>query len=324
MINEKIHIIGAGRHAKNNLYPALALFGANVASVTTTSIEHSRAAARQFGFQANAYADIGEMLRSEPGGRAVIAMQAHDAVEAVLACLDAGKQVFVEKPCGLNLQQAEQIYHASERSGKGVCVGFMKRFAPVYVKLKQLLDEKGLGEAYAFQASFRVDAHRFCANNRDFTYYVAIHMLDLLRFIFGEVQQLTAVKNETGDGCSYAVMLAMQSGVVGSLNLENRTAWTRESEQLCVTCADGFVQSSELNALRVHTSHVQQSPWQTLSEHDEIFTDCFNPASGCEKDLYLRGFAGEMRYFAETLLAPSEDNLHTTQLCEMLLSALKE
>lgn len=46
---------------------------------------------------------------------------------------------------------------------------------------------------------------------------------------------------------------------------------------------------------------------------------------GYGKDLiFLRGFAGEMREFWEHGAAVSDDNLHTTRLCEAFLNALGE
>lgn len=320
--NNRIDVIGAGRHARANILPSLALCGAQVESVTTRSLSHSRGAAREFGFPARPYADVGEMLAQETGEKAVVVLQAADAVPAVLRCLAAGRQVFVEKPCGICEADAQRIYEASLRCGRGVSVGFMKRYAPVYRKMKELLDGGSLGEVRSFRGSFCVDACRFCANDRDFVFYVAIHTLDLVRFLFGEAESVRAVKNAGGDGCSYAAAVAMRGGAVGTLSFENRTAWTRESESVCVTCSGGFLASDELTRLTVHESRGEDAPWQTLSEADRVYSDCFNPASGTEKDLYLRGFAGEMRDFAENGAQVSDDNLRTTRLCEDFLASL--
>lgn len=322
MRDHAVQLIGAGVQTRNNILPSLLLCGAQIESITTRSVEHSKQASDMYGLHARSYADIDEMLKKEAGDKVVIVMQAKDAVPAVLKCLQAGKQVFVEKPCGMNLAEAEQVYEASKKSGKGVSVGFMKRFAPVYCRLKETIVSNSLGPVRSFHVSFCVDASRFCQNDADYVYYVAIHMLDLIRFLFGEVSHVQAVKNEEGSGCSYAATLQMDSGAVGTVSFENRTAWTRESESVSVTMENGFAVTRELNQLTIHHSRSIDAPWQTLSENDQVFTDCFNPASGTTKDLWLRGFAGEMKSFCENGAAVTEDNVHTTKLCEDFLKAL--
>lgn len=322
MTKNGIQLVGAGLQMQRNILPSLLLCGAQIDSVTTRSTAHSAAAVQKFGLSARAYADLDAMLAAETGEKAVVVMQAKDAVPAVLRCLAAGKEVFVEKPCGLNPAAAQAVYEASRASGKGVCVGFMKRFAPVYCRLKEVIDSGELGGVRSFRAVFCVDASRFCRSDADFVYFVAIHMLDLLRYLFGEVRSVRVQKNETGGGCSYAAVLCMESGAVGTASFENRTAWTRESEGLCVTLENGFAESRELNCLVLHHSAAEEAPWRGLGERDEVFSDCLSPASGTEKDLWMRGFAGEMRAFWEHGAAVSDDNLRTTQLCEAFLNAL--
>ncbi len=324
MTKNGIQLVGAGLQMQRNILPSLLLCGAQIDSVTTRSTAHSAAAVQKFGLTARGYADLDAMLAAEPGGRAVVVMQAKDAVPAVLRCLAAGKEVFVEKPCGMNPAEAQAVYEASRASGRGVNVGFMKRFAPVYCRMKEKICGGELGGVRSFRAAFCVDASRFCKCDADFVYFVAIHMLDLLRYLFGEVRSVRVQKNEAGSGCSYAAAFCMESGAVGTASFENRTAWTRESESLCVTLENGFVESRELNRLTVHRSAAADAPWQSLSERDEVFSDCFGPASGTEKDLWLRGFAGEMRAFWERGAAVSDDNLRTTRLCGAFLASLAE
>ena len=78
----------------------------------------------------------------------------------------------------------------------------------------------GLGPVTAFHAAFRVDASGFCKSDADYIFYVAIHTLDLLRYLFGEVRSINAVKKQ-GGGCSYAAVLEMESGAVGTVSFEN-------------------------------------------------------------------------------------------------------
>ncbi len=62
----------------------------------------------------------------------VVCSPAGTHAEVVLAALDAGLHVFVEKPMCITLRDAEAIVAARDRTGLVVQVGTMKRFDPAY------------------------------------------------------------------------------------------------------------------------------------------------------------------------------------------------
>src|SRR5207244_3629049 len=68
----------------------------------------------------------------------VVCSPAGTHAEVVLAALDAGLHVFVEKPMCITLADADAIVAARDRAGRVVQVGYMKRFDPAY---ELLLDE---------------------------------------------------------------------------------------------------------------------------------------------------------------------------------------
>jgi predicted dehydrogenase len=57
--------------------------------------------------------------------------------------LKAGKDVFVEKPLGISIPDVEKLQEIQKESGKLVFVGYMRRFAPAFIALKE--DLKNLG-----------------------------------------------------------------------------------------------------------------------------------------------------------------------------------
>lgn len=63
--------------------------------------------------------------------------------EAVIAALDGGCHVLVEKPMCLSMREAQEIIDARDRSGKTVMVGYMRRFAPAFLEAKEALAELG-------------------------------------------------------------------------------------------------------------------------------------------------------------------------------------
>jgi predicted dehydrogenase len=72
------------------------------------------------------------ILVSSPAGR---------HAEVVLAALDAGLHVFVEKPMCITLADAEAIVAARDRAARIVQVGTMKRFDPAYERMLEELPD---------------------------------------------------------------------------------------------------------------------------------------------------------------------------------------
>lgn len=71
----------------------------------------------------------------------VVCSPAGTHAEVVLAALDAGLHVFVEKPMCITLRDADAILAARDRTGLVVQVGTMKRFDPAYEAMLAELPE---------------------------------------------------------------------------------------------------------------------------------------------------------------------------------------
>ena len=315
-------LIGKGKHAVRNIYPSLRELGIKIAAVASRNADEAQEYVRQWNPDGHGYGDYRKMLDQEPASHVIVVMQAKDAVPVVRECLLHHKQVFVEKPLGMNSAEAEAIADLVKQSGGRVQVGFMKRFAPCYGMIKDRIASQELGPVRSFRYAFDVSAAAFCKTDRDFLYFVAIHGLDLIRYLFGEPDLVRAVKNEAGEGCSYQILLRMQDGSCGVCSFENRSAHTREQERLEVTFENGYMAAEDLE-------HVVQrrggtGAWQTLSECGTVWQPTLNPASGPARDLHLRGFLPELRSFCRDECADmSMDNWNTCKLCDAVLADLQ-
>lgn len=58
--------------------------------------------------------------------------------EVVNTLLSNGVDVYVDKPLASNLEDAEKLVECSEKKGRKLMVGFNRRFAPLYVRAKQM------------------------------------------------------------------------------------------------------------------------------------------------------------------------------------------
>ena len=94
--------------------------------------------AARFGIPATFATWEGLLERAQLDAVAVCAPHgAHAGV--ILAALDAGLHVFVEKPLCVRLADADRIVAAAQRAGRVVQVGYMKRYDPAYTALLDAL-----------------------------------------------------------------------------------------------------------------------------------------------------------------------------------------
>ncbi|MCA1810157.1 MAG: Gfo/Idh/MocA family oxidoreductase, partial [Lentisphaerae bacterium] len=73
--------------------------------------------------------------------------------EHILAGFAAGKHVFAEKPLATSIEDCQEIYQAHRDSGLTFATGFVLRYAPLYRKVKEILDTGALGRLVSIDAN---------------------------------------------------------------------------------------------------------------------------------------------------------------------------
>lgn len=106
------------------------------------------------------YASIAECLKSEELDAVVVTTHDSAHAEVVIPALEAGKYVFVEKPLDVTAEKCRAIVDADEKAGGRTFVGFNLRFAPVYAKIKSLIDGGAIGDVLTIQADEFYDGGR--------------------------------------------------------------------------------------------------------------------------------------------------------------------
>ncbi len=64
----------------------------------------------------------------------------------VMAALEAGKNVFVEKPIAPTIEEAEAAYDLADAKALKISIGYSRRFDPRYVYVKKALNEGTIGD----------------------------------------------------------------------------------------------------------------------------------------------------------------------------------
>ena len=329
MDQPRIGVIGTGRHARANIYPAAKLAGAQIAAVCARHLDRAQAAAAEFG-AARAYASPAEMLRRESLDAVLVIAPEKEQAGLVREALRAGLPVFAEKPVGLHEREAGEIASLAARAGKPVMVGFMKRFAPAYVSIKQSIHEPGFGDPLSLHGMFAIGS-RPGWDDEWFIKTGGIHYVDLCRYLFGEVAEVRGFRNTREIQVDQCFSLRFDHGEIGGLFFAGVPAWTRHYEELTVTGTHGFARVENLARVVAHTDRPAPSDhprWQTIDEEDRVLTSVHTSASGGFKDLYLNGYVGEVAHFLECLRSGTEpqpsaaDNVKTMALCDRIIRAI--
>jgi predicted dehydrogenase len=145
----RIGVVGCGMVAQaEHLQNLLHLFDRfRIAALADPSRIVREAVAARYGV-ASIHADHRALLDAGGIDAVLVAAPAAAHTEVVLAALDAGVHVFVEKPMCITLADAERIIVARDRAGKVVQVGYMKRFDPAWERMLSELPESAVELRY--------------------------------------------------------------------------------------------------------------------------------------------------------------------------------
>ncbi len=145
----RVGVIGANADnswaAKSHLPALQKLPDFELAAVCTTREESAKESAERFGARL-AFHDYREMLERDDIDAVAVSVRVPRHYEPTMAALEAGKHVYTEWPLGANLREAEEMAELAREKGVKTMVGIQERHAPLYVRLKELVDEGYFGE----------------------------------------------------------------------------------------------------------------------------------------------------------------------------------
>jgi predicted dehydrogenase/threonine dehydrogenase-like Zn-dependent dehydrogenase len=133
-----VGFIGAGNFAQNAVLPRIK-DKVNFIGIATGEGNMSRYVAEKYAF--NYCVDTPEKLIQDDSIGTVFVLTRHDThAEYVVKSLKAGKNVYVEKPLAMNFEELEEVKTAYQNSGKGLMLGFNRRFSPLMQQMMSALD----------------------------------------------------------------------------------------------------------------------------------------------------------------------------------------
>ncbi len=217
--------------------------------------------------------------------------------ELAVAAAQAGKHVFCEKPMATNLEDARKVLDAAGRSSAVFQVGHNRRFAPVYAMLRRIL----LEESAPHSAHIKMNRGELInppwvadpITTGGFLYETTIHMFDMMRFQFGEVEELYAVgsRHEYAEWDDFSVVLRFASGMHATLCSSADASWLFPFERIEVFSHHSTVVTREMEMITYSTA---------LEGHHTI--DSMHQLSKEEK----WGYAQEDRAFVDAIVEGRE------------------
>ncbi|MBS4040775.1 MAG: bi-domain-containing oxidoreductase [Flavobacteriales bacterium] len=218
-----VGIVGSGNFTKMTMLPALKGTGAGFKYIASSGGVTSTALAKKYGI-ANSTTNYQEILQDEEVDLVMITTRHHLHAPMVVESLNAGKNVFVEKPLALNAEELEQIIDAQQKSNKNITVGFNRRFSPHVQKIKQIVGDTPMNVIATMNAGFipnnvwvhdmKVGGGRIIGE--------ACHFIDLITFLTGSKVKAVCMNamgvhpEENTDNAS--ILLKYENGSTGVIN----------------------------------------------------------------------------------------------------------
>lgn len=158
-------------------------------------------------------------------------------IETAIKCADAGSHIFIEKPLSHNRVGVEKLKKIIKNKNLKVMIGFMMRFHPCIKKIKELLDNKKIGNilsTISIWGEYLPDWHPW----EDYTTSYAArkklgggpaltlsHDLDILLWLLGKPERLKAYANYNSNlnidtENAIDIILKYKNGIISNIHLD--------------------------------------------------------------------------------------------------------
>src|ERR1044071_5730748 len=193
-------------------------------------------------------------------------------VSLAIASIETGKHVFCEKPLATNVADAERVFTEAGDARGVFQVGHNRRFAPVYATLKRMLPKPPpphsahvkMNRGELLKPEWTGDP----AVTGGFLYETPIHMLDMMRFLFGEVESLHAAgsTHEYKEVDDFSVLLRFASGMHATLATAADASWLFPFERVEVFCHHATLVTREMESLTISNGLDGDFTQQTMQQ----------------------------------------------------------
>ena len=193
--------IGCGEVTEKKSGPAFnEVEGSKVVAVMSRSEDKARSYAERHHIR-KWYTDAQELIDDPDVNAIYIATPPSSHATFAIMAMRAGKPVYVEKPLAASYNDCIRINRVSEQTGVPCFVAYYRRYLPYFRKVKQIVEQGGIGNVLNVQVRFSVPPRDLDytsgkempwrlqpdISGGGYFYDLAPHQIDLLQDIFGVI-----------------------------------------------------------------------------------------------------------------------------------------
>jgi UDP-N-acetyl-2-amino-2-deoxyglucuronate dehydrogenase len=225
-----VGLIGAGNISETHARAAREISGLEIAAICGVNSEKTTHLSTQYG--GTPYSDLEEFLAHRPMDFVALGSPSGLHAEQGIAAARRGLHVLTEKPLDISTTRADELIAAAAEAGVKLGVFFQDRFKSDLIRLKQWADSGVLGRLILADArvkwyrppNYYGDSRWRGTLNLDgggALINQAVHTVDLLLWICGDVSAVQAVKKtalhkiEAED--TLIALLEFENGAIGTL-----------------------------------------------------------------------------------------------------------
>lgn len=245
-------MLGCGHISLFHLRAWKQIEGVEIVALANRTVAKAEERAREFGIPLeHVYADYRELLEKEEIDFVDIATAPHIHREQVEAAAAHGCHILCQKPFAPTLADAEAMMRACERAGVLLSINENWRWRSWYREIKRLLETGIIGHPYyvsivrhsnetlprpdgSLPALF-VNQPYTMEMDKLILYEQGIHLIDVLRFLFGEIDSVYARMDKIsplGKGEDRALVVLDLMGVTGLIDISWATIQSKRQSSL--------------------------------------------------------------------------------------------
>lgn len=212
----KAGIIGLGRFARYHLECLSQMRDVQLVAVADSQRERMEQVAQDWG--CSGYTSGEEMVAAHKLDAVLVLTPEARHVAPVLAAIENGNHVFVEKPLTLDSASAQQLIDRAIKSNRLLMVGHVTRFEPRFIKLRKAIREGKLGALRSMYCRRNNPKKYFPIYKRSHPAFIlGIHDIDLMLWLSGSRVTEVFAKCTTTGGAPDLVwsMLTFDNGSIG-------------------------------------------------------------------------------------------------------------
>jgi predicted dehydrogenase len=279
----RLGLIGCGEHSESGHAIPLARYQAvhpgeiELTAACDLNLERAQFFCRQYGF-VNAYRDVDEMLAQCKLDGCIAVVPVQKISELGIKLLGLGIPCVVEKPLGASLAEAKALLAAARATGTMNMVSVNRRFMPFLNRALEWTHNVGP------LRYVRCTLTRHARREPEFLWATAVHAVDALRHIAGEVVEakIRVLGHAAGSAEWYAINLSFENGVSGRLDVLPTAGMLEETYELIgegfrasVTCP--FGPERGLRCFRENRLALVEAASESIPE--DVLNGCYDEAS---------------------------------------------